>query len=191
MSLAAYRGSATFNDMRALVAICGLAALLLAGCDPGGLRRVQLRLPPTRTESSSIAVDQPDVQEALRILDAVVMPLGFQLSPEPLDHGYIRVYKLSHPPATMDHARAVPIRVTKTPTGIEVSFGDFGLLGGTPEPVVRAFKGARIAFVTKYGYQNVKTKTFGSSNQRVARDAGRSPRFAFSALGHRPTERGS
>lgn len=129
--------------MSALVVMWVLVAALLVGCDPAGLRRVQLRLPPTPSESSTIAIDQPDVREALGIIDTAVIPLGFRLSPEQPDHNYIRVYMLSRPPATVEvrsYTRDIPIRVTKTPTGTEIAFGEFGFLGGTPEVVVRAFR---------------------------------------------------
>src|SRR5438105_3361158 len=101
--------------MRALVAIYALAAVLLVGCDPAGLRRVQLRLPSPPIQTDSIEIDQPDVQEALGILDTVVTPLGFKLSREQSDHSYVRAYRLSRLPAVVEgrsYSRDVPIRVT-------------------------------------------------------------------------------
>jgi hypothetical protein len=114
-------------------------------------------------------LDQPDVHEALRVLDTVVEPLGFKVAPEQTTNGYVRVYMLGRPPAIVDgrsYPRDVRIRITKTPTGIEVAFGEFGFLASTPEPAVHAFKDARAAFVSRYGSKNVKTKTFGSANQQ-------------------------
>jgi hypothetical protein len=77
---------------------------------------------------------------------------------------------LSRAPVMVDgrsYTRDVPIRVTQTPTGIEIAFGQFGFLGGTPEPAVRAFKQARSAFVSRYGSKNVKTQTSGAANKSV------------------------
>jgi hypothetical protein len=157
-----------FADMRALLVIPVVTAVFLAGCDPGGLRRVQVRLPQPPSDSSTMVIHQPDVQEALRVLDRVVEPLGFKAVPEQPTNGYVRVYVLSRPPVSVNgqsYSRDVPIRVTKTPAGIEVAFGEFGFLAGTPEPAVRAFKDARAAFVKRYGRKNVGTKTFGSANK--------------------------
>jgi hypothetical protein len=156
--------------MRALVVISIVMAVFLAGCDPAGLRRVRVQLPQPTNDSGTIVIHQPDVQEALRVLDTIVEPLGFKAIPEKSTNGYIRVYMLSRPPVMVDgrsYSRDVPIRVTQTPTGIEVAFGEFGFLAATPEPAVQAFKGARAAFVSRYGSKNVKTKTFGSANKSV------------------------
>src|ERR1039458_9553472 len=143
--------------MRALVVISVLMVVVVAGCDPGGLRRVRLRLPEPADNSSTLVVRQPDVQEALRILDGVVVPLGFEAIPDQPTNTYMRVYMLSQ----------LPIRVSRTKTGIEVSFGELGFLASTPKPEVRAFEQTRAAFVTKFGRENVSTKTFGSANQSV------------------------
>jgi hypothetical protein len=142
-----------------------LATVLLAGCDPVGLRRVQLSLVNPPEHSGTIELHQQEVQEALGVLDAVVEPLGFKTIREQPTNAYVRVYMLSRPPVVVDgrtYSRDVPIRVRKTATGIEVAFGEFGLLGGTPEPAVRAFKDTRAIFVSRYGRKSVTTKTFGS-----------------------------
>ena len=121
-------------------------------------------------------VTQQDVQEALQLLETIVVPLGFKATPEQSNDTYVAVYMLSRPPVTVEgrsYSRDVPIRVSKTSTGIEVAFGHFGFLGGIPEPAVRAFKDTRTAFVKKYGGKHVKTKNFGSANNRAALDAGR------------------
>jgi len=158
--------------MRGLVVISLVAAVFVVGCDPGGLRRVRVQLPQPTSDSGAIVLHQPDVQEALRVLDGVVEPIGFKATPEQCTNGYIRVYVLSRPPAIVDgrsYPRDVPIRVTQTSAGIEVAFGEFGFLAGTPEPAVRAFKHARAAFANKYGSKNVKTKTFGAANPSLER----------------------
>lgn len=146
-----------FADMRALVVISALMVVAATGCDPGGLRRVRLRLPEPSDNSATLAVYHPDVQEALRILDGVVVPLGFKPIPDQPTNTYIRIYMLSQ----------VPIRVSRTQTGIEVSFGELGFLASTPKPAVRAFEQTRAAFVARFGRKNVSTKTFGSANQSV------------------------
>jgi hypothetical protein len=154
--------------MRALVVIWLVMMVLVTGCDPAGLRRVRVQLAQPSNDSVTIVIHQPDVQEALRVLDTVVAPLGFKAVTEQSTNGCIRVYMLSRPPVTVDgrsYSRDVPIRVTQTPSGVEIAFGEFGFLGGTPEPEVRAFKYARAAFVRRYGSKNVKTMTFGSANQ--------------------------
>jgi len=141
--------------MRALVVISVLVVVVVAGCDPGGLRRVRLRLPEPPDNSGTVIVHQPDVQEALWILDGVVVPLGFEPIPDQSTNTYIRVYMLSQ----------VPIHVSRAQTGIEVSFGEVGFLASTPKPAVRAFEQTRAAFVTRFGRKNVSTKTFGSANK--------------------------
>jgi len=157
--------------MRALLVISALAVVvLLTGCDPGGLRRVRVRLPQSPDASGTLTVHQADVEDALLVLDTVVVPLGFEPTQNQGTIGYIRVYTLERPPVTVegrDYPRDVHIRVRKMPNGIEAAFGEFGFLASTPEPAVRAFKDARAAFVSKYGSRNVKTKTFGSANQAL------------------------
>ena len=157
--------------MRALLVILFLMVAVVAGCDPGGLRRVRLRLPEPPGSSGTLVVHQPDVQEALRILDGVVVPLGFDPVPDQPTNTYIRVYMLSQ----------VPIRVSRTQTGIEVSFGEVGFLASTPKPVVRAFEQTRAAFITRFGRKNVGTKTFGSANKVTSADGGWPVLFAFQA----------
>jgi|ERR1044071_1288551 hypothetical protein len=166
--------------MRAFVAISLVTAFFFAGCDPVGLRRVRVRLPQPTNDSGTIVVRQQDVQEALRVLDTVVEPLGFKAAPEQSTSGYIRVYILSGSPVTVDgrsYPRDAPIRVTQTPAGIEAAFGEPGFLGGTPEPAVRAFKDARAAFVRRYGSKNVKTKTFESANHAASGNGAMVPVF--------------
>ena len=155
--------------MRPFVIIPLLTAVVLAGCDPGGLRRVQVRLAQPPNDGGTIVLNQPDVRQAVRVLDKIAEPLGFKVAPEQATNGYIQVYMLSRPPAIVDgrsYPRDVRIRITTIPTGIEVAFGEFGFLASTPEPAVRAFKDARAAFISRYGSRNVKTRTFGSANQQ-------------------------
>lgn len=152
------------------VVILLVTSVLLAGCDPGGSRRVRVRLHQAASGSQAIAVTHQDLQEALRVLDTVVEPLGFKSAPEQSSNDYICVYTFNPPPVTVgkrSYSRDVSIRVSETPLGIEVAFGDFGFLASTPEPAVRAFKDARAAFISRYGSKNVKTKTFGSVKKHV------------------------
>src|ERR1039458_5747864 len=114
--------------MRSLPFISLLIAALVSGCDPTGLRRVQLQLYPANAQTSSIAVDAPDVQEALQIIDAVVLRHGFQPANQS-EQGFIRVYLLSRPPVTVDgrvYSRTLPCRVRLTTSGLEVTFGNYG-----------------------------------------------------------------
>lgn len=157
--------------MRTFIVASMVMTVFLTGCDPVGLRRVCVQLPQRPNDSATIEIHRPDVQEVLRVLDAVVEPLGFKASPEPSTNDSIRVYWLNRQPATVDgrsYSRNVPIHVIHTPKGIEVAFGHFGFLGGTPESAVRAFKDARAALVSRYGSKNVKTKTFGGVAQTGA-----------------------
>src|SRR5437879_9702290 len=93
--------------MRAAASICILVALLTAGCDPAGLRRVQLQLTNAPALSGRISVHSPAVQEALKILDTVVTRHGFQVRTNYSNqnaHGYIRLYSMDAPaqqPATI------------------------------------------------------------------------------------------
>jgi len=67
--------------MRTKIFVCFLMVIVfVCSCDPGGLRRVQLRLHNPVEQDSAIAVDSPDIQEALRILNAIVVQHGFQLT---------------------------------------------------------------------------------------------------------------
>ena len=77
--------------MSARVVMSLFAAIFLVGCDPAGLRRVRVRLPQPTDDSAAIVVRQQDLQEALRVLDAVVEPLGFRAASEQSTNGYIQV----------------------------------------------------------------------------------------------------
>ena len=154
--------------MRTFIVASMVMTVFLTGCDPVGLRRVCVQLPQRPNDSATIEIQRPDVQEVLRVLDAVVEPLGFKASSEPTTNGFIRVYWLNRQPATVEgrsYSRNVPIRVIHTPKGMEVAFGHFGFLGGTPDPAVRAFKEVRAALVSRYGSKSVKTRTFGGVAQ--------------------------
>src|SRR4051812_33753511 len=118
----------------ALISVLILATFV-CGCDPAGLRRIQLQLrAPNAENTSAIAVDSPDTQEALQILDAVVVRHGFHLAET--ESGYIRVYSVARPPETVDgraYTRSIPCRVRLTSTGLLVTFGEFGFLATSPE----------------------------------------------------------
>jgi hypothetical protein len=148
--------------MRVSVFIWSLIiAVLACGCDPVGLRRVQLQLLPPTAKDSSITVDSPDTQEALHILDAVVVQHGFHLAES--QPGFVRVYSLSRPPVTVDgrvYTRSIPCRVRLTHTGLLVTFGEVGLLGANPE-AESLFVDARAAFIKRYGKKNVTSHRFG------------------------------
>jgi len=150
--------------MRAFPFICLLIVALVSGCDPTGLRRVQLQLYPANTQTSTIAVDAPDVQEALQIIDAVVVRHGFHPASQS-EQGFIRVYLLSRPPVTVSgrvYSRTLPCRVRFTATGLEVTFGNYGLLGGNPE-AASLFDDVRKALIERYGKKNIKSHVFGDA----------------------------
>jgi hypothetical protein len=135
-------------------------AILVLGCDSVGLRRVQLQLRTSPAQSGSIAVDSSDIQEALQILDAVVLQHGFHLAVDNTsqsEHGYIRVYTPSRPRVTVDgrvYTPTIPCRVKLTSTGIEVTFGEYGFLAANPK-AERLFVDVRTAFIKRYGKKNV------------------------------------
>ena len=141
-----------------------VVAMLVCGCDPAGLRRVQLQLrAPNAGGTSTIAVDSPDTQEALQILDAVVVRHGFHLADT--ESGYIRVYSLARPPVAVDgrvYTRSIPCRVRLTSTGLLVTFGEFGFLV-TGTDAESLFVDVRNAFIKKYGKKNVRSHRFGNA----------------------------
>ena len=150
--------------MRAFPFICLLIVALVSGCDPTGLRRVQLQLYPANTQTSTIAVDAPDVQEALQIIDAVVVRHGFHPASQS-EQGFIRVYLLSRPPVTVSgrvYSRTLPCRVRLTATGLEVRFGNYGLLGANPE-AASLFDDVRTVLIKRYGKKNIKSHVFGDA----------------------------
>ena len=148
---------------RAFISVLILATLV-CGCDPAGLRRVHLQLrAPNAGDASTIAVDSPDTQEALQILDAVVVRHGFHLADT--ESGYIRVYSLARPPVTVDgrvYTRSIPCRVRLTSTGLLVTFGEFGFLATSPE-AASLFGNTRDAFIKRYGKKNVRNHRFGNA----------------------------
>lgn len=116
-----------------------MAALATTGCDPGGLRRVQLQLRNPPLDNSSISLDSPDTKEALQILDSVFVRQGFALTEDftnQLEHGYIRLYSKKITNASdsgQNYTWTLSCRVKLTSTGIFVTFGEPGLLfGNTP-----------------------------------------------------------
>jgi hypothetical protein len=151
--------------VRAILFISTLViAILVCGCDPVGLRRVQLQLRAPKAENSStITVDSRDTQEALQILDAVVVRHSFHLTDT--DRGYVRVYSLARPSVTVDgrvYTRSIPCRVRLTSTGLVVTFGEFGFLATSPE-AESLFADTRDAFIKRYGKKNVWSHRFGNA----------------------------
>ena len=151
--------------MRTIVFISSLImAMLVCGCDPGGLRRVQLQLPaPNSGGTSAITVDSTDTQEALQILDAVAIRHGFHLAETEV--GCIRVYSLAQPPVTVDghvYTRSVPCRTRLASSGILVTFGEFGFLRKKTE-AESLFVDVRDSFIKRYGKKNVRSHRFGNA----------------------------
>jgi hypothetical protein len=144
--------------MRA-ASICILVALLAVGCDPAGLRRVQLQLTSGPALSGSISVDSPAVQEALKIVDTVVTQHGFQVTTNyshQNKHGYIRLYSMDAPaqqPAT------IPCYVWLTSTGVRVEFGEFSF-AYTYHAADAAFNDTSAALIKRYGKKNVRSHVY-------------------------------
>ena len=152
--------------MRAGILIWPLMAALVSGCDPGGLRRVQLNLRTAPIQGGSVALDSPDIQDALKFLDSVVTNHNFYLStdlPDKSSPGSVRVYSFSRPPVTVDghvYTRNIPCHVRLTSNGLDVTFGEFGFLAGNPE-AESLFVDVRTAFIKRYGKKNVRSHKFG------------------------------
>jgi hypothetical protein len=155
--------------MRTPLIICTLiAALIVTGCDPGGLRRVQLQLRNPPLDNSSITVESPDTKEALQILDSVFVRHGFALTedyPDQREHDYIRLYtkKISN---TSDDGHnftwTLSCHVKLTSTGLFVRFGEPGLLLGNPQ-AEEVYEDVRSTLIKRYGKRFVKSHVFGAS----------------------------
>lgn len=149
--------------MRAVTSIVLLASLAVfaCGCDPGGLRRVQLRLPAAVTgHSSQIAVDSPDVQQAFLLLDSVICRHGYV--PMPGTNGCIRLYVAKEVDANgreCDHH----CRVWPTSTGLLVTFGEPGFLAADPG-AEDLFVMVREALIKKYGKRTSRATDLGGLN---------------------------
>lgn len=103
------------NRFANIIAI--LLAGLLCGCDPAGLRRVQLQLRPPSNQSSTIAIDSPDIRDALEVLDAVVARHGFKRAET--DNNFARVYHFTRRRSGengREHTRDIPCHARLTPT---------------------------------------------------------------------------
>jgi hypothetical protein len=148
--------------MRRIFFIC-LLAILVCGCDPAGVRRVQLQFRNPSTQSNSIAVDAPDIQEALQILDTAVSQHGFVLSPQP-DPNYIRIYSLPIKSYEGEIFRTIPCRVSLISNGLWVTFGEYGFLGSYYQ-AGPAFKSVRDAFIKRYGKKCVRSRSWGPPNK--------------------------
>jgi len=124
--------------------------VLFCGCDPYGLRTVELELPGPNDGPNRIVVDSPYLQEALRILDVVATKHGFHLSDD--EQGYIRVYSKTVNP----DRRILKCRLHTRPQGLEITFGEYGFLEANPEAQA-LFLDARTTLIQRYGTKNVKS----------------------------------
>lgn len=122
-----------------------------------------MRLHPPLTESTdSISVNSPQTQEALAILNTVALQHGFHSVDN--QEGYIRVYLFDEPPVTIEgnvHRPTIPCRVGLTPTGLRVTFGEYGFVAYAPEEELSLFNDVRATFIHKYGKRNVKSHEWG------------------------------
>lgn len=141
--------------MRFTILTAFFLAAVVCGCDATGLRRVDLWLPARTSERSGITVDSPDIQAALQILDNVAVQHGFHRAET--ESGCIHVY--AHPPVRVKgrvYPAAIPCRVSLTATGLEVSFGEFGLLPDNPL-AAGLFTDVRTAFIQRFGRHCVRS----------------------------------
>jgi hypothetical protein len=155
--------------MRTFAVICALtAALVASGCDPGGLRRVQLQLRNPPADKSTIAVDSPDTKEALQILDAVFTRNEYELTedhPDQLSSGYLRLYSKQISITSDDghiYVRTIPCHVKLTPTGIFVTFGEPSFVGSYWQ-ADDVYKDVSSTFRKRYGKKSVKSHRVGFS----------------------------
>jgi hypothetical protein len=147
--------------MRYTVAIFLTAVCLLCGCDPVGLRRIELNLQNPTASNAVIDIDSSDVKEALKFLDEIASEHGFHPIPENSaqnDKRYIRVYLQIDRFTTedRDYVTNIHCQVRLTETGILVTFGYPGLLGGQAE-AEKLFSDTRHAFIKKYGMKKVRS----------------------------------
>ncbi len=71
--------------MRVALLLCALS-LLLVGCDPVAMRNVSLRFsPPGVRQTVVVSTDQADVQEALNLIDSVMISKGMLRDAPPTD----------------------------------------------------------------------------------------------------------
>jgi hypothetical protein len=140
-----------------------IVAVLVCGCDPVGLRRIELRLHAPATESTdSIAVDSPQTEEALQILNTVALQHGF--NPAGPEKGYLRVYSYDRPAVTIEgqvFQPTIPCRVELTRTGLLVTFGGYGFVAAAPDEEVSLFADVRAAFRQRYEAKNVRSHVLG------------------------------
>lgn len=158
---------AIYRPICATIFLSFLLSLFVCGCDPIGLRRVQLQLSapvPGDNTNSTLSVDSPDVEEALGILDKVAIQHGLhRTNNEP---GYIRVYRINGPPETHNgdvYTWTLPCRVKLTSAGLLVTFGNPGFLGGQVG-AEDLFVDVRTTFIKRYGKKHVRSHKFSASD---------------------------
>jgi len=137
-------------------------ATLVCGCDPTGLRRIELRLHAPTSESNSIALDSPQNADALKILDDITLRHGFH--PSDSEAGYIRVYSFDRPSVEVNgqmRSRVIHCRVQPASPGLLVTFGEYGFLASAPNEEVDLFNDVRAAFIQRYGERNVRSHLLG------------------------------
>jgi hypothetical protein len=137
-----------------------IVAMFVCGCDPGGLRRVDLDLASPPSQDNIIAVDSPDAQKALQFLDLVVAKRGWHLAET--EAGYVRVYSLNYPKVSEAYTHTTHCRVMLTSNGFHVTFGEPGFLGGDPE-AESLFVDVRNAFIKRYGKEHIRSHRLGVS----------------------------
>jgi hypothetical protein len=138
--------------------ICLVLAFLTFGCDPAGLRRVELKLHAPSDPNSHITVESPDVQEALQTLDGIAVRHGFQRASDTSEH--VKIYRLTLAPVTVDgrtYSLTILWYVSVTPVGLEVVFSEQGFLKGNQE-ADSLFVDVRDTFIKKYGEKNVTSQ---------------------------------
>ena len=111
--------------MRGLVVIAVFTTALMTACDPAGLRRVRLQLlqAPNNNSNSTIVVNQQDLQEALQLLDTIVVPLGFTVTEVP-----------GTPPkfTAVAPVKLDPVMVTTVPPPFGPVLGEIPVTAGGP-----------------------------------------------------------
>jgi len=153
------------TTMQARTLMIFLAVVLVAGCDPGGLRRIQLQLTHPNVQNGSITVDSSETQEALQILDAVTARHGFQRIED--QAGHIRTYSFNQQQVMKDGQttpRSIPCRAWLTSSCLEVTFGDYGFLAANPE-AESLFDDVRAAFIARFGKEKVRSHRLGGASQ--------------------------
>jgi hypothetical protein len=145
--------------MRVLLLI--LAWPLLCGCDPGAMKRVRLSVaapagPAPAATATSVSVEDSEVPDALKIVNAVVRGSGLGSGgdyPDPQAH-VIRWYGLTTAQVQAAGRPSLTCRVYLREENLEVLFTEFPKWTSRPD-VVKMRDEIRAQFIERFGRERV------------------------------------